>query len=283
MSLTINMPYALNVNFDSFNFLANLQNQIIDSSETEIILDFRFCKFSHALFTSFLGALTYIGHAFGKNIIYRTIKDSELYTYFKRSGLYDYIVNDGNDFTNQNAIPFRLIDMQDDKIIDYIDTILQLAPIKLTEQCHEVLFKNIYEIFNNSAEHSRSHQGVYGCGHWMPNKKQLVFSVYDTGIGIPSLIKERINSSFSSEEAINWALTPGNSTKQLNQGIPRGLGLSDLFNFIKLNDGALNIFSNDIYYRYKNNANINLLTSPIIGTFIGITIIADYDHIYTIK
>ena len=118
----------------------------------------------------------------------------------------------------------------------------------------------------------------------MPTKKQLVFSVYDTGIGIPALIKEQIDSSYSSERAINWALTRGNSTKQLDHGIPRGLGLSDLFDFIKLNNGALNIFTNDLYYRYDNNGERTLhLSFPIIGTLIGIIIIADYDHIYTTK
>lgn len=283
MDKIIIMPNALNINIESFNFLSQLQNIIIDSSESKIILDFTNCSFSHALLTSFIGALSNIGRTFGKTIVYRTAIGSSLNTYFRRSGLYNYMMDDGIDYTNQNAIPFRSINMEDDKIISYIDTILELAPIKLTDQCRELLFKNIYEVFNNSADHSRASQGVYGCGHWMPTKKQLVFSVYDTGIGIPALIKERISSSFSSEEALRWALTYGNSTKQLNQGIPRGLGLSDLLNFIRLNDGALNIFTNDIYYQYKNGENVYSLSTPIIGTLIGITIIADYDHIYTVK
>ncbi|MBS5143742.1 MAG: ATP-binding protein [Firmicutes bacterium] len=174
--------------------------------------------------------------------------------------------------------------MDDDNIIDYIGNILDLAPIKLTEQCHELLFKNIYEVFNNASDHSRSCQGVYACGHWMPTKKQLVFSVYDTGIGIPSLVKEEINENMSSHDAINWALQRGNSTKQLIHGIPRGLGLSDLYDFIRLNDGALNIFTNDIYFEYKKgNTSYELLSFPIIGTFIGITIKADYNHIYTTR
>jgi Histidine kinase-, DNA gyrase B-, and HSP90-like ATPase. len=284
MEEIIEMPQYLNVNGTTFLFLSELQNTIIDSNSTRIILDFRDCLFSHSLFTSFLGALSHIGNIFGKTVIYRSKKDSRLYSYFKHSGLYNYITEDTTIYTNQNAIPFRRIDMDDDEIISYIDNILDLAPIKLTNQCHELLFKNIYEIFNNSAEHSRQVHGVYGCGHWMPTKKQLVFSVYDTGIGIPALIKEQINSSYSSVEAIKWALKRGNSTKQLRQGIPRGLGLSDLFDFIKLNNGALNIFTNDLYYRYNNGGeSISHLSSPIIGTLIGITIIDDYEHIYTTK
>jgi len=70
----------------------------------------------------------------------------------------------------------------------------------------------------------------------------------------------------------------------LKQGIPRGLGLSDLFDFIKLNNGALNIFTNDLYYRYDDTGErTSYLAFPIIGTLIGITIIDDYDHIYITK
>lgn len=280
----IEIPKSLNNTAKTYYFLSELQNTIIDSEENCIILDFRNCKFSHAILTSFIGALTHIGGFFGKTIVYRTLSGSTLNTYFRRSGLYNYMMDDTTDYTNSYAIPFCKINMEDNTIIDYIGNILDLAPIKLTEQCHELLFKNIYEIFNNSADHSRSRQGVYSCGHWMPTKKQLVFSVYDTGIGIPSLIREKIDKNMSSYDAINWALQRGNSTKQLVHGIPRGLGLSDLHDFIRLNDGALNIFSNDIYFEYKGgSASAKTLDFPIIGTLIGITIKADYDHIYTTR
>lgn len=280
----IKIPKNLNNDSESYYFLSELQNVIIDSCQNRIILDFCNCNFSHAILTSFIGALLHIGNLFDKTIVYKTSKGSKLSTYFQRSGLYNYVTEDTTDYTNSYAIPFCKINMDDDNIIDYIGNILDLAPIKLTEQCHELLFKNIYEVFNNASDHSRSCQGVYACGHWMPTKKQLVFSVYDTGIGIPSLVKEEINENMSSHDAINWALQRGNSTKQLIHGIPRGLGLSDLYDFIRLNDGALNIFTNDIYFEYKKgNTSYELLSFPIIGTFIGITIKADYNHIYTTR
>lgn len=284
MEKSILFPSSLNNNINTYKFLANIQNELIDSKESNIILDFTNCTFSHAIFTSYIGALAYIGKAFGKNITYKTNKGSLLSEYFRNSGLYDHIMQQPNTRSNPNAIPFISIDMEDDSsIIEYIDNILELAPIRLTDQGREVLFKNIYEIFNNSVDHSRANHGVYACGHWMPKKKYLSFSVYDTGIGIPALIKEKIDNTLSSESALQWALKRGNSTKQLLRGIPRGLGLSDLQEFIRLNDGALNIFSNDIYYQYKNEISFEHLPFPTMGTFIGITIIADYDHIYTIK
>lgn len=116
----------------------------------------------------------------------------------------------------------------------------------------------------------------------MPYKRKLIFSVCDTGTGIPRLVKQQ-HSGITSIEAINWALTRGNSTKQLTDGVPRGLGMADLKKFTGLNNGALIIFSNDVYYNCsKENEKIQL-PYDIIGTLITLIITADDEHIYILK
>lgn len=281
MQKIIKMPKILSNNiYDTYNFLANLQHTIIDCSENEIILDFSACPFSHAIFTAFIGSLSVWAIYSGKIIKYRVKKNSQLYKYFKRSGLYSFITGDIVNYTNGNTIPFRKVLMDDSEIIDYIDNILKLAPVKLSGNAEEILFKNIYEIFNNSIEHSNAKYGVYACGHWLPKIKELVFSVYDTGIGIPERIKTQINPDFTSKDAMKWALLKGNSTKQLDNGAPRGVGLSELKNFIRLNKGAFNIVSNDIYYSYNQEDTYIYLDKPIIGTMISFIIRNDEEHIY---
>jgi hypothetical protein len=47
------------------------------------------------------------------------------------------------DYTNTNAIPFTKIDLEDESIMDYIDNILELAPIKFTPKGRQLFFKNI--------------------------------------------------------------------------------------------------------------------------------------------
>lgn len=280
MEKIIVMPPKLNGRFNTYNYLASLQNTIIDCPENQIILDFRQCTFSHAIFTSFIGSLAVWAKGFDKSLVYRVFKDSQLNTYFKRSGLFNFITGDTVDYTNGNAIPFREVHMDDESIMDYIDNILNLAPINLTGNAKGVLFKNIYEIFINSTEHSGAQKGVYACGHWMPKQKRLVFSVYDTGIGIPAHIKSNVDSKLSSTDAIEWALVKGNSTKQLDDGTPRGLGLSDLKKFIELNSGTFTIVSNDVYYSYDKNITCSYLEKPIIGTIVSFTICNDEKHIY---
>lgn len=284
MEKTFKIPKYLNLQWDSFEYLAELQHNILISNYNKVILDFSECEYTNAAFTAFIGALGDICENKKIRFLIRSKKQSKVNQYFKRSGLYNYIVDDEIKYINENAIPFSKITLDDEFIIEYIDRILSLAPIKISSDCKRLLFRNIYEIFNNSIDHSEAKMGVFSCGHWMPVKKELVFSIYDTGKGIPKLIKSKIDNTFSSSQALKWALVRGNSTKQLNDGTPRGLGLSDLIDFIKLNHGSIQIMSNDILYENKDGeVVIKPLLNSIVGTLISIKIVADYEHIYILQ
>ena len=275
------MPNSLGISHSAYNSLAQLQYNVLHCNERKVILDFRHTNYIDAIHMAFIGGLDSLCRIRNKRLIYRINNQSRLYTYIQRSGLYEYLVKPEHSYINNNAIPFSEIHMDEESIIDYINRILDLAPINLSPSAEGYLFKNIYEIFSNSSDHSEAISGVYACGHWMPQKKHLVFSVYDTGIGIPSLIKRKINPCLSSKEALKWALETGNSTKQLTDGTPRGIGLSDLLEFVGINEGALYIQSNDVYYSYENGSEQFItLSKPIIGTIIGIKIVSDYEHIY---
>lgn len=265
-------------------WMSEIENKIIHSSYTKIDIDFTECKFSHAVFTSFIGALVVIGKHHNKVVRIRYNNESDVGQYFQKSGLTEYFRTGGTNITNgyPYSISFSPIDTGSDSIINYIERIIKLLPVRLEPAGEETLFLNFYEICNNSAEHSYSKYGTYGCGHWMPSMKQLVFSLYDTGIGIPALVREKVNHSFNSLEALQWALRPGNSTKQLEGNAPRGLGLSNLLQFLDVSRNSLTIVSNDLYFHYKEGRyEYAELPSPIIGTFISISIKSDTEHWYT--
>ena len=282
MDKIITMPNKLNIDKYSYQFLAKLQYDIYSCNESSVILDFNTCQFTAPAFTAYYGALIAIAQGWNKKIYIEALQNKKIMNYFKRSGLYDYYSDTSTSHINKNSIPFSKVNLDDEYIVNYIDTILRLAPINLSDACRDLLFKNIFEIFSNATEHSKSHYGVYACGHWMPNKNQLIFSVCDTGIGIPRLIKQQ-NSNIASTEAVRWALQRGNSTKQLTDGVPRGLGMADLKDFTKINKGALIIFSNDVYYNCSDNEIGIQLPYDIVGTLITVVITADYQHVYFLK
>ncbi len=283
MEKIIPIPKVLPDSHKTYNILADLQYNIINCEEDSIILDFSDCIFSHALFTSFIGALAVLAKSNKKKLTYRAKEHSKLYKYIMTSGLYSFLTADNQDHTNKYSIPFTEIKMNEDSVIDYTNSILELAPIQLTEKANEVLFNNIYELFINAYDHSKATNGVYACGNWMPQKHELVFSVYDTGIGIPPLVKTKVDSSLSSKETILWSLTNGNSTKQLVGNTPRGIGLANFKNFIEINNGYFSIVSNDICYIYNSSEKFYPIQHPIVGTIISFIIRSDSEHVYTVK
>ena len=283
MEKIIQMPKYFHESYKTFIYLSNLQHEIKKSTEDTIVLDFQETNYINAMFTSFIGSLCIWAKSYGKNIVYRMQLETRLYKYIIDSGLYDYVKNKPYSSDNPNSIPFKSIQMDDESIIEYTNSILSHTPVQLTPTADEALFKNIYELFNNALVHSEAKNGIYGCGHWLPNKKELVFSVYDTGIGIPTSIQNKTNTNITSKEAIEWAFSPIHSTMQLINNIPRGVGLSSFLKFIQLNKGFLSIVSNDICYIYNNSAKYHYLEHPIEGTIISFIIRSDSEHIYDIK
>lgn len=279
----IKIPNRLNVSMQSYNILANLQHTILETDERKIILDFSNTVYVSALYMAFFGSLEVLCRKKNQKLVYRLRKDTELYHYFQSSGLYEFM-RPRESFVDKNAIPFSLINMEEDSIMSYINRILDLAPVTLNPEARAFLFTNIYEIFSNSSEHSESDCGVFACGHWMQRKKKLAFSVYDMGIGIPGAIRKYKDASMSSEDALRWALKTGNSTKQLNDGVPRGIGLPNILDFINLNKGALYVLSNDIFYSYENGKeHFETFKYSIRGTMISLIIISDDEYIYELK
>lgn len=275
--------FELNNDIESFRVLSKLQYDTLACESDEVIWDFSDCSFSHAVFTSFIGAMTDICADNGKIIKYRMDVTKQLYIYFKKSGLYDYLMNnDSKENTNQNALPFWKVAKDEKELMDYIDTIINLSKIRIDDEARQVLFRNIYEIFVNAKDHSNERCGVFSCGHWMPRSKYLVFSLYDTGIGIPDLVKNKVDGSMSDIDALKWAMVSGNSTRQFELGVPRGLGLADLKKFVSLNNGRLTILSGGVFYDFNRNREeiLDKFQYKTIGTLVCVTIDQDKEHIY---
>lgn len=275
---------SLNLIPDAFVFLSSLYDAILRCKYRVIYLHFDECNFISPSFLPFLGGLR--SHFESKGISIRFSppdKNGKIFKYFVSSGFYTFYTNKLSR-KNENALLFNRIDIISEKqLLEYLEKTLDLMPVKLSPRLSQMVFQNICEIFFNAIEHSDAMHGVYSCGHWFPNKREFVFSIYDTGIGIPNKI-QTVFKNFKSHEALHWALQKGHSTLQLLQGSPRGLGLYTLIQFVKKNNGSLTIFSNDVYYYCSaNEPQIEIMPYSIPGTLISITIVADDLHVYATK
>ena len=153
-----------------------------------------------------------------------------------------------------NSIPYRE-DLSKDcnSIVDYLQQQwLGRGWVNCSDNLQNEIVSNAMEIYENAFEHGQTNIGIFSCGQHYPRMKKLKLTIVDFGVGIPHNVRNFLNQThLSAEEAIEWSFASGNTTKP--QNIPRGVGLNTLKEFVKVNNGQLEVFSHDGYAIIDNN------------------------------
>ena len=153
-----------------------------------------------------------------------------------------------------NSIPYREdVLLSRDNISDYlVQKWLGNDWVHVSDVLRNVIVGNVWEVYENAFEHgSTGHDAIVSCGQHFPQNNKLVLSVVDMGDGIVNKVRgffQRGNlhgvEQIRSDSCMRWAFDEGNSTRGK---ISSGLGLFILKEFIRLNNGKLEIYSNDGY------------------------------------
>ncbi len=158
-----------------------------------------------------------------------------------------------------NSVPLRKYTSGD---IDLIEAYLEerwigKGWIHASNLLSRKIVGNVIELYVNAFEHSKSEIEVFTCGQRFPQKKNLVLTIIDFGIGIPQSVNnffkesgEKYNGIFRLETAFQ----DGFSTKIRDR--PRGIGLDLLKNFIQKNNGSMDIYSNNEYSHITSNESV---------------------------
>lgn len=140
--------------------------------------------------------------------------------------------------------------------------------------------ESIYEIFVNAQIHSGS-EFIYTCGQFYPQKHIIEFTITDIGLGFKNKINSRFNSSITSRQAIKWAISDGNSTKE---NVPGGIGLAILKEFVKMNKGKFQIVSDDGFYQLDSEKEYTqFFNGPFPGAIVNMQFKTDDKSSYTLK
>ena len=196
-----------------------------------------------------------------------------------------FLCNFGELKKNDNyktTIPFQRFDISDQKFFSsYIDDAFSHLEtsenkLRLDESLRKGFVASLYEVFNNSLEHSETKLGIFSCGQFFLRQRRLEFTVADLGIGIRDKVR-LLRPNIEAEEAIMWALEKnastgsGNTTKHGPR--PGGLGLKVVKQLIWENKGRLQIVSDCGYYEMDNiKESTSRLESPFRGTVVNISI-----------
>lgn len=111
---------------------------------------------------------------------------------------------------------------------------------------------------------------VYSCGEYKEDSHILEMTIVDCGVTIPQNVNTYMQSNneqtLSDCDAIKWAFEKGNTTKD----IPGGLGLAILKDFIKMNNGAIQMISgNGMIEIHGDEVEHFLLNMEFPGTIVN--------------
>ncbi|HEY5124527.1 MAG TPA: ATP-binding protein [Ignavibacteria bacterium] len=280
------LPTRVYSDFNGYDNIIDLFNDIEEFSDDEIVLDFIHTNWFEANLSAILGAICILYREQGKEVrvrnINQTIEDVLCRNHFLcEFNYYGFIDTKGTILTYQMFSPY-----QDIEFLKYIDNELLSKPDfpRHSKILGKKINESIFELFENARTHGNC-KHIFTCGQYYPNKykgKRLDITIVDLGITIKRNVNEYLQKELTGYEAIEWAMQYGNTTKRGN--VSGGLGLDIVKAFINLNKGKIQIVSANGYWEFSNGRTFkNTFSNSFPGTIVNIEFNLNDKHSYQFK
>lgn len=222
----------------------------------DIRFDFSQCRFLRPNAVAFLGGLArLVNSRFGSVAFdWNTLHNGAVMTNLCQNGFAGTFAYPSSGWDG-NSIPYREDNNLDmNGIMDYLTyNWIGKGWVHVSDRLRDAIAGRMWEIYSNAFEHSGTEVGVFSCGQHYWQQNYLILSTVDFGRGIPGnvrsflrqYVEEDLVSKLSGAACLKWAFERGNST--CKGGVARGLGLDLLKEFVRINQGKLEIYSNDGY------------------------------------
>jgi hypothetical protein len=267
------LPAKIESTFQGFAGLIELAGQVEALSYAKITVDMQSTHWFDANMCAPLGAILYKTGRRINTVRLDHISPSVEKILAKNGFLSNYGRKRQTD-TWGTTIQYNRFERKDDRYFGaYIERHFQSSALpEMTTALRKKFWESIFEIFNNAVIHSESDLGIFACGQYFPRKKRLDFSIADLGIGIQCNLENHLGLKLPADQAIAWAMQGRNTTK--TGTIPGGLGLKLLREFIRLNQGRIQIVSNDGYWEQlpDGSTTTRLFRRSFPGTVVNIEI-----------
>ncbi|MCX7180311.1 MAG: ATP-binding protein [Proteobacteria bacterium] len=280
-TLTIHVP-RLNDELWDAQQLVGIWQQVDGAGDgAEIIFNFTHCDFLRPNAVAFLGGLArVIGHRGGKARFLVPTMHGKVQTNLLQNG-FAHAMGADIPAWQGNAIPYQEHLTQDkNKIIGSLKRDwLGRGWISVSAELANRIAGQTWEIFANAFEHSKTPVGVYSCGQYLPQRRELLLAVADFGVGIPSNVRIYLGCpEMPACDAMRWAFMKGHTT-QLQQTFPRGMGLELLKDFVQKANGVMRVFSHDGHARIDHRGETYENLQPFFeGTLVQIRLLCDDKH-----
>lgn len=261
---------------NDYDCLFDLTSQVL-RCRSNVVFDFSNCQFLRHNAVALLGGMTRLAQA--RNVavsfdwqtlipkIYRSLQQ----THFVAKVCGGHYARPGT------AIPYREDSfMNKGPLSTYLTSEwLGWSKVNLSQGLRNAIAGKVIEIYDNAFAHSISSIGVMSCGRHYPNLRQLCLTVVDFGVGIPFNVRSFLRrSGITDADALQWAFEVGTTTRPTTFG--RGLGLELLKEFVNLNGGLLEVYSQNGYARVGASSESFTTRSTFFqGTVVSISLNCD--------
>ncbi|MDT2816272.1 hypothetical protein P7H55_00180 [Vagococcus lutrae] len=288
MTYTLIEVPTINDEREDYISLLKIYNSSVESKYNEVVFDFTNCRFLRQNGVAFLGGLFRYLNYRGKEVKY--IKQSieqRIFTNLQQNGFAGVFFDDSSSWDG-NSIPYYEF-KEYSGIETYLkDKWLGKGWINMSQKLQDAIVARVFEIYVNSVEHADSKIGSFSCGQHFVRNNELCLSLVDFGVGVAEKVKNHLSETEGKEitslQAMEWAFTEGNSTRDYeNIGYSGGMGLSMIKEFLMVNGGNMSIYCNDCHLEIdENDMKISTIDYNFPGTMICIKIKKD-DSFYDFK
>ena len=251
--MKIVLPNTLSSDYAGFSFLAKLSGQLEELMFQNIEISFENNTWFEANLCAVLGAIINKSQADLNDFTFTNFQSQQKNILSRNHFLASFggvKIEDGFNTT----IKYRKSKISDEKLIhEYLfrELLGKEDFPKLSFGLKKEIERSIFEIYSNAIIHGGS-ENIYSCGQHFPNKisARVDFTIVNMGTTIKENVGKHLNTFINGKEAIEWATKERNTTKPKTENIPGGLGLKIIQEFAKLNNGKIQIVSDNGYWQF---------------------------------
>ena len=281
------LPSRVCSDFEGYNYLASLNKLSSVLVFDTIVIDFKENTWFEANLCAILGALFSKAQDNFNNIKFENLPDKQRDILSRNHFLASFGGEKIEDFNN-TTIKYRKNRLTDEKLIHhflYNDLLGKQEFPKLSPLAHKEIERSIFEIFSNAILHGNC-EFVYSCGQYFPRKAppRIDFTIVDMGKSIKKNVCDFFGKEISGIDSIKWALKENSTTKPIEKNIPGGLGLKLICDFVKLNNGKIQIVSDTGCWQLNGNKEDSfVLNYPFPGTLVNLEFNLGDQSLYCLK
>jgi hypothetical protein len=259
--LTIQLPCKIASDQQGFASLAKIYQQVKPCQFETIQLDFQNTTWFEANMLAMLGAIMESEWTNSFEIVNIRPEQEEIfkktrYSYFRGESLPDRY---------QTTVEYRKYKVGEiGSFENYLEKKLLAHPEipSMSALLRKKIKESILEIFDNARTHGKC-DFIFSCGQYFPRKGRLDFTVVDIGRTIRKNVRDYLNKNVSGKEALGWAVQKNTTTRRDN--IPGGLGFTLIRDFLRKNNGKIQIASADGYWYEKEHSTDSKDLSDFFG------------------